>query len=130
VSALGAGIGLHSGSAETFKVALYSESATLNQTTAAYTTTGEITGTGYTAGGVLVAVSLNPTLDGNTAIASFATAEWTSATFVARGALIYRVSDNMAIATIDFGENKSPSGAKFEVEFPTNTAQEAVVRFG
>lgn len=130
VEALGAGIGLHAGSGETFKVALYTSDAVLGASTPAYTTTEEITGTGYTAGGELVSVSLNPELDGNTAIASFASAVWSSATLAARGALIYRVSDNMAIATLDFGEEKSVTATDFTVSFPTNTADKAIVRIG
>ena len=113
--------------AQTFKIALYTNDATLDQTTTAYTTTGEVVATGYTAGGELITPSL--AIDSSTGIAyiDFSNASWSGA-ITARGALIYRVTTgNPAICVLDFGSDKI-STTTFVVEFPPNTSTGALIR--
>ena len=112
---------------QTFKIALYTNDATLDQTTTAYTTTGEVVATGYTAGGEAITPSL--AIDSSTGIAyiDFSDASWSGA-FTARGALIYReTTGNPAICVLDFGSDKT-STATFVVEFPPNTSTGALIR--
>jgi hypothetical protein len=112
---------------QTFKIALYTNDATLDQTTTAYTTTGEVVATGYTAGGELIIPSL--AIDSSTGIAyiDFSNASWSGA-ITARGALIYRVTTgNPAICVLDFGSDKI-STTTFVVEFPPNTSTGALIR--
>ena len=117
-----------SGTTQTFKIALYTNNATLDQTTTTYTgTTGEVVATGYTAGGEAITPSL--AIDSSTGIAyiDFSDASWSGA-FTARGALIYRVTTgNPAICVLDFGSDKT-STATFVVEFPPNTSTGALIR--
>lgn len=112
--------------AQTFKIALYTNDATLDQTTTTYTgTTGEVVATGYTAGGELITSSVN--LDSGIAYIDFSNASWSGA-FTARGALIYRVTTgNPAICVLDFGSDKT-STTTFVVEFPPNTSTGALIR--
>ena len=113
--------------AQTFKIALYTNDATLDQTTTAYTTTGEVVATGYTAGGELITPSL--AIDSSTGIAyiDFSNASWSGA-ITARGALIYRVTTgNPTICVLDFGSDKI-STTTFVVEFPPNTSTGALIR--
>lgn len=118
-----------SGTGDTFKMALYTSSATLGPTTTAYSTTNEITGTGYTAGGNTLTVSQSPTSGGTTAFISFSNTSWTSASFTCRGALIYNSSQsNKAVAVFDFGADKSVVGGTFTVSFPVADATNAVIR--
>ena len=113
---------------QTFKIALYTNDATLDQTTTTYTgTTGEVVATGYTAGGEAITPSL--AIDSSTGIAyiDFSNASWSGA-FTARGALIYRVTTgNPAICVLDFGSDKT-STTTFVVEFPPNTSTGALIR--
>lgn len=112
---------------QTFKIALYTNDATLDQTTTAYTTAGEVVATGYTAGGELITPSL--AIDSSTGIAyiDFSNASWSGA-ITARGALIYRVTTgNPAICVLDFGSDKI-STTTFVVEFPPNTSTGALIR--
>ena len=117
-----------SGTTQTFKIALYTNNATLDQTTTTYTgTTGEVVATGYTAGGEVITPSL--AIDSSTGIAyiDFSDASWSGA-FTARGALIYRVTTgNPAICVLDFGSDKT-STTTFVVEFPPNTSTGALIR--
>lgn len=117
-----------SGTTQTFKIALYTNDATLDQTTTTYTgTTGEVVATGYTAGGEAITPSL--AIDSSTGIAyiDFSNASWSGA-FTARGALIYRVTTgNPAICVLDFGSDKT-STSTFVVEFPPNTSTGALIR--
>ena len=117
-----------SGTTQTFKIALYTNNATLDQTTTTYTgTTGEVVATGYTAGGEAITPSL--AIDSSTGIAyiDFSNASWSGA-FTARGALIYRVTTgNPAICVLDFGSDKN-STTTFVVEFPPNTSTAALIR--
>ena len=113
--------------AQTFKIALYTNDATLDQTTTTYTTTGEVVATGYTAGGELITPSL--AIDSSTGIAyiDFSNASWSGA-ITARGALIYRVTTgNPTICVLDFGSDKI-STTTFVVEFPPNTSTGALIR--
>ena len=113
---------------DTIMMALYTANADINQLTTVYTTTGEVTGTGYTAGGVQM---LNPTVassDG-TVYVSFDNPYWSNASFTARCALIYNTSNSdQAIAVIDFGSDKTVSNQTFTVTFPANTATAALIR--
>ena len=112
---------------QTFKIALYTNDATLDQTTTAYTTTGEVVATGYTAGGELITPSL--AIDSSTGITyvDFSNASWSGA-ITARGALIYRVTTgNPAICVLDFGSDKT-STTTFQVEFPPNTSTTSLIR--
>ena len=114
----------------TFYIALYTNTATLNADTTAYTTTGEVVATGYTAGGNLLTISQTPTIgnqSGNaTSYISFDNAVWTSA-LTARGALIYKAGDNGAVCVLDFGADKT-STATFTVQFPAITNTSAIIR--
>jgi len=113
----------------TFKLALYTSSATLDATTTVYTTSSEVAGTGYTAGGNTLSVSVAPTSSGTVAYISFTDSSWTTATFTARGALIYNTSQsNAAVAIFDFGADKSVVGGTFTVTFPAATNTTAVIR--
>jgi hypothetical protein len=103
----------------TLKVALYNSSASLGKSTTAYSATNEITGTGYTAGGAVISIASGYPLsdsDGN-AVAYFDTVSWTSATFTAYGAVIYRVSDSVAVAVLSFGGPRSCSNGTFSLTF-------------
>ena len=112
-----------------FYIALYTNEATLDASTTAYTTTGEVVDAGYTAGGQLLTISQVPTT-GNapntTAYFSFANASWSGA-ITARGALIYKAGDNGAICVLDFGSNKT-STTTFVVQFPAATDTTAIIR--
>jgi hypothetical protein len=111
----------------TFYIALYNNNATLDETTTAYTTTGEVSGTGYTAGGQVLTISQTPTVgNGSVAYISFDNAVWTSA-LTARGALIYKAGDNGAVCVLDFGADKT-STATFTVQFPAITNTSAIIR--
>ena len=113
----------------TFYIALYTNEATLDATTTAYTTTGEVVASGYTAGGQILTVTQTPTTGNSpntTAYISFANAAWTGA-ITARGALIYKPGDNGAVCVLDFGANKT-STTTFTVQFPAATNTSAIIR--
>lgn len=117
------------GTGDTFKMALYTSSATLGPTTTAYSATNEISGTGYTAGGNTLIVSQSPTSGGTTAFISFSNTTWTNASFTCRGALIYNSSQsNKAVAVFDFGSDKTVVAGTFTVSFPVADATNAVIR--
>ena len=117
-----------------FKVALYTAAANLGATTTVYTTSNEVTGTGYTAGGNTLVISTSPTAANNTggvptAYASFTNSSWTNATFTARGALIYNSTQgNKSVAVLDFGSDKTVNNDTFQIIFPTPDANSAIVR--
>jgi len=119
--------GLENFTSGIYKIALYTSLANLDNTTTAYTTTGEITGTGYTAGGKPL-VNIVPASDtsNNSAYISFSNVTWTSASFTCRGALIYNGTTNAAVCVLDFGSDKTASGS-FTVTFPTATSTTAVI---
>jgi hypothetical protein len=117
---------------DTFKIALYSDTASLGPTTSAYTTDGEITGTGYTAGGNTLTVSVTPTTGADptntTAYLSFSNSTWNPAAFTCRGALIYKSGGgNPTVCVLDFGGDKTCS-TSFEVQFPTASSTSAIIR--
>jgi hypothetical protein len=117
---------------DTFKIALYTEAANLNSTTTAYTTTGEISGGGYTAGG-LALTNIGPTEYNLAGVCSFETATWLAATFSARGALIYNTTPahsytNPACLVLDFGSTRYAVNNTFQVQFPQITDLSAIVR--
>jgi hypothetical protein len=121
-------------SPDTFKVALYTAAANVGPTTTVYTTSGEVVGTGYTAGGNTLVISTSPTSGNNaasvpTAFVSFSNTSWTSASFTARGALIYNSTEgNKSVAVLDFGADKTVSNDTFQIIFPTPDASSAIVR--
>ena len=109
--------GVHA-AADTYKIALFTDAATLGAATTAYATTNEITGSGYTAGGKSL-TGFATGLDGSTAYLTFTDIVWTSATITARGCLIYNSSkSNKAVAAFDFGGNISSTNGDFTVDFP------------
>jgi hypothetical protein len=113
----------------TFKIALYTSSATLGASTTAYSTTNEVaTGGNYSAGGnTLTAVT--PTSSGTTAFTDFADTTWTSATITANGALIYNnTNSNRAVAVLAFGGDKTSTNGDFTIVFPTADASNAIIR--
>jgi hypothetical protein len=114
---------------DTFKIALYTGAASLDATTVSYTTSGEVSASGYTAGGEVLTVTTTPTTGntGTTAYISFANVSWTSA-LTARGALIYKVgASNPTVCVLDFGSDKT-STATFTVQFPTANNTDAIIR--
>jgi hypothetical protein len=118
------------GTSQVFKIALYTASATLDATTTAYTTSNEVTGTGYTAGGNTLVVSQVPTSTGTTAFLDFDDSTWSSATITARGALIYLANGttNPAVCVLDFGSDKTSTNGNFTVIFPAADASNAIIR--
>jgi hypothetical protein len=116
----------NTGTAYVYKIALYTANATLNADTLVYTTDDEITGTGYTAGGKVLAPTV-PTSGSDTAYISFANVTWDPAAFTTRGALIYNSTTNAAVAVLDFGSDKTTT-TTFVVTFPTATATTAIIR--
>jgi len=113
---------------DTFNIALYSSAATLDASTTAYTATGEISGTGYVAGGKAL-TNVTPTLDGSTAILDFNDITWDAATFTAAGALIYNATDaNRAVAVLSFGGDQTVTSGTFAVQFPTPDSSNAIIR--
>ena len=113
---------------DTFKVALYTSSATLSSGTTAYTTSNEVVGSGYTAGGNTL-TSVTPTTSGTTAFVDFADTTWSSATITARGALIYNSSkSDKAVVVLDFGADKTSTTGDFVIQFPTADASSAIIR--
>lgn len=128
--------GLASGSfnfsSDTFKIALYTGLADLGPSTSAYTATEEISGTGYSSGGLTLTVSVTPTtgpdVNNTTAYISFSNALWSPAAFSCRGALIYKSgSGNPTVCVLDFGGDKTCS-TSFEVQFPAASSDSAIIR--
>ena len=118
-------------SGNTFKIALYTSSASLGASTTAYGTSNEITnssGTAYTAGGATL-TSVTPTTSGTTALCDFADVSFSSASFTANGALIYNDSQSdKAVAVIAFGGDKTVTSGTFTIQFPTADASNAIIR--
>jgi hypothetical protein len=119
----------------TFKVALYTAAANLGAATTVYNSTNEVpNGNGYTTGGNTLTISVSPTSGNNslsvpTAFISFANTSWTTATFTARAALIYNVTQgNKSVAVLDFGSDKTVTNDTFQIIFPTADANSAIVR--
>ena len=116
--------------ADTFKIALYTSSATLSASTTAYTTSNECPSTGnYTAGGNTLTVSQVPTSTGTTAFLDFADTTWSNATITANGALIYNsTQSDKAVAVLAFGGDKTSTAGDFTIIFPTADASNAIIR--
>lgn len=114
---------------DTFKIALYTNSASFTAATTAYTTSNEVTGTNYTAGGNTL-TRVDPTSSGTTAFTDFADTTWASSTITARGAMIYNdtASGNPAVVILDFGSDKTSTNGDFTVVFPAADASNAIIR--
>ena len=116
----------------TFKLALYDNSASFTAATTDYTTSNEISGTGYTAGGGTL-TNITPTTSGTTAFADFADLVFSTATITARGALIYNTTTGggsgttETVAVLDFGADKTSTAGDFTIIFPTADASNAIV---
>lgn len=121
-------------SPNTFKVALYTAAADLGFATTVYSTSNEVVGAGYSAGGNTLTISTSPTTGNNsanipTAFVSFANSAFPNSTFTARAALIYNASQgNKAVAILDFGSDKTVNNDTFQIIFPTADANSAIVR--
>jgi|TARA_A100001515_G_scaffold63332_1_gene50161 hypothetical protein len=115
-------------SGNSFKLALYTSSATLNASTTAYTTSNEVSGTGYTAAGAAL-TSVTPTTSGTTAFCDFADLTFSSSTITANGALIYNdTQSDKAVCTLAFGGDKTSTAGDFTIQFPTADASNAIIR--
>jgi hypothetical protein len=120
---------------DVFYIALYTNSASFTAATTAYTATNEITntsGSAYVAGGAILG-NVNPTTSGTTAFTDFADETWSSASFTARGAMIYNSTPahtytNPSVVILDFGSDKTASNGDFTVVFPTADASNAIIR--
>jgi len=119
-------------SGNSFKLALYTSSASMGAATTAYTTTNEIantSGSAYTAGGQAL-TSVTPVLDSSTAVCDFANISFTSASFTANGCLIYNdtASGDPGVCVVAFGGDKTVTSGTFTIEFPAADASNAIVR--
>ena len=116
-------------SGNTFKLALYTSSASLGASTTAYTTSNEVSGTGYTAAGAAL-TSVTPTTSGTTALCDFSDLTFSSSTITANGALIYNdTQSDKAVCTLAFGGDKTSTAGDFTIQFPTADASNAIIRF-
>lgn len=130
----GGGTTTTTGTGNTFKIALYTSSATMSASTTAYATTNEVsaTGTGYTAGGNTL-TNVTPSSSGTTALTDFSDSTWSSSSITARGALIYNSSTtagsaNRAVCALDFGADKTSTSGDFTIQFPAADASNAIIR--
>jgi hypothetical protein len=120
-------------SGHTFKIALFTSSASLDAATTDYSTSNEVVGAGYTAGGIAL-TNIDPAISGTTAFIDFADATWPSATITAAGAMIYNTttdggtSTTDAVAIISFGGDKTSTNGDFVVSMPTADANNAIIR--
>lgn len=130
IHAFGTTVVRASTTADTFKIALYTSSATLDSTTTAYTTSNEVPSTGgYSAGGNTLTVSQVPTSTSTTAWLDFADSTWSAATITANGALIYNSSQsNKAVAVLAFGGDKTSTAGDFTIVFPAANSTSAIIR--
>ena len=128
----GGGTTTSTGTGNTFKIALFTSSASLGAGTTAYADSNQASGTGYSAGGNTL-TNVTPTTSSTTALVDFADTTWSSSSITARGALIYNSSTtagsaNRAVAVLDFGSDKSSSSGDFTITFPTADASSAIIR--
>jgi hypothetical protein len=120
-------------SGHSFKIALYTSAASLDAATTVYSTSNEVVGTGYTAGGIAL-TNIDPTSSGTTAFIDFADVTWSSSTITAAGALIYNTttdggtSTTNAVAVLSFGGDKTSTNGDFVIQFPVSDASNAIVR--
>ena len=118
---------------DTFKLAMYTNSASFNAATTAYTTSNEVSGSGYTAGGGTL-TRVDPSTSGTTALTDFADLTFSTATVTARGALIYNTTTGSGSGTtdtvvvLDFGSDKTSTAGDFTIQFPTADASNAIIR--
>jgi hypothetical protein len=120
---------------DTFKIALYTNSASFDASTTAYTATNEVSGTGYSAGGGAL-TNVDPTSSGTTAFTDFADETFSTATITARGALIYNTTPNTTslsvtnptVVVLDFGGDKTSTAGDFTIVFPTADSSNAIIR--
>ena len=118
---------------DTFKLAMYTNSASFNAATTAYTTSNEVSGSGYTAGGGTL-TRVDPSTSGTTALTDFADLTFSTATVTARGALIYNTTTGSGSGTtdtvvvLDFGADKTSTAGDFTIQFPTADASNAIIR--
>ena len=118
---------------DTFKLAMYTNSASFNAATTAYTTSNEVSGAGYSAGGGTL-TRVDPSLSGTTALTDFADLTFSSATVTARGALIYNTTTGSGSGTtdtvvvLDFGSDKTSTAGDFTIQFPAADASNAIIR--
>jgi hypothetical protein len=130
-------------SGDTFKLALYTSSATIDANTTAYTATNEVTGTNYTAGGAALTnggvTATNTNVSAGTGFTTFSNLTFSNATITARGALIYNTTPsangtanttltNASVAVLDFGSDKTSTAGDFTIIFPTNNNTSAIIR--
>jgi len=119
-------------SGDTFNLALYTSSATINKSTTAYSSTNEISntsGSAYSAKGNAL-TSVTPVLDSDTAVCDFSNSSWTSASFTARGCLIFNDdhASDASVCAIDFGGDKTVTSGTFTIEFPAAAASTAIIQ--
>ena len=121
--------GIHD-SEDVYKIALYTNEATLGTSTTTYSATNEISGVGYVAGGIALS-GFNVTISGTTTILDFNDPVWTNATITARGALIYNQSkSNKAVCVLDFGSDIISTSGDFTIIFPEPNAENGLIRLG
>ena len=128
----GGGTTTTTGTGNTFKIALYTSSSTMAASTTAYTTTNEVSGTNYSAGGNSL-TNVDPSTSGTTALTDFADSTWSDATITANGALIYNSSTtagsaNRAVVVLAFGGDKTSTAGDFTITFPAADASNAIIR--
>jgi len=120
-------------SGHTFNIALFTSSATLDASTTDYSTTNEVSGTGYSAGGQAL-TNVDPTTSGTTAFCDFADETFSTATITARGAMIYNTTTagspgtTDSVVVLDFGGDKTSTAGDFTIQFPTADASNAIIR--
>ena len=114
---------------DTFKLAMYTNSASFDASTTAYTATNEVSGTGYSAGGGTL-TRIDPSSSGTTAFTSFSDLTFSTATVTARGALIYNdtASGDPTVIVLDFGADKTSTAGDFTIQFPTADSSTAIIR--
>ena len=118
---------------DAFKIALYDDSADMGTTTTVYSSSDEVSGSGYSAGGNAL-TNTGTAKSTVTAYTDFSDTSWTSASFTARGCLIYNTdvlsgfTTNRSVCTIDFGGNKTVSSGTFTIQFPANNSSSAIIR--
>ena len=118
----------NAGTPYTYKIALYNALADLDDTTTVYTTNNEVTGTGYSAGGIaLTPTTILSDTENNTAYVSFSNVTWSPASFTCRGALVYNSTTNAAVFVLNFGSDKTATSS-FTVQFPTANSTNAILR--
>ena len=131
-SGSGGGTSTSTGSGNTFKIALFTSSASLGAGTTAYSTSNEVSGTNYSAGGNTL-TNVTPTTSSTTALTDFADSTWSSSTITARGALIYNSSTtagsaNRAVLVLNFSSDKTSTAGDFTITFPAADASNAIIR--